>query len=86
MGGDRCFIQSNAAENEFAELPFEIGRIAVGEAGNRRQPRQRRHQHRVMGKPEQVQRLVPDGVASPVSIARESEAVNTEPIRFAIFS
>src|ERR1700694_5683638 len=57
MGGNGGFVQSDAAENEFAKLPFEIGGVAVSQARSRRQPSQRRHQHGVMGEPEQVQRL-----------------------------
>ena len=36
MRGNCGFVQSNTAENEFAELPFEVGGIAVGQARNRR--------------------------------------------------
>ena len=60
MGGNRGFVQSNSAENELAKLPFEIGRVAIGQAWNRRQPRQRRHQHGVMREPEQIERLASD--------------------------
>jgi hypothetical protein len=60
MKGKRGFVDPDTTENEFTKLPFEIGSIAVGQARRRRQPRQRRHQHGVMRKPEQVQRLAPD--------------------------
>src|SRR5436305_9769997 len=57
MGGNGGFLQSDAAENEIAKLALEIGGIAVGQARNRRQPSKRGHQHGVVRKPEQVQRL-----------------------------
>src|SRR6266566_5057176 len=60
MGGNCGFVESNSAENEFAKLPFEIGSVAVGQTWNGWQPRQRRHQYGVMGKPEQVKRLASD--------------------------
>src|SRR4030088_548826 len=60
MRDDSGFVESNSAENEFANLPLEIGSVAVGKAWNRWQPRQRRHQHGVMGKPEQVERIACD--------------------------
>src|SRR3982074_1912025 len=60
MRDDSGFVESNSAENEFANLPLEIGSVAVGKAWNRGQPRQRRHQHGVMRKPEQVERIASD--------------------------
>src|SRR5665213_1778120 len=47
MGGNCCFVQTNAAENELAKLPFEIGSVPVSQTWHRRQLRQGRHQHRV---------------------------------------
>jgi hypothetical protein len=57
---DSGFVKSNSAENEFANLPLVIGSVAIGQTGNRWQPRQRRHQHGVMRKPEQVERIASD--------------------------
>src|ERR1700738_2357745 len=57
---DGGFVESNSAENELANLPLEIGSVAVGQAWNRWQSRQRRHQHGVMRKPEQVERIAFD--------------------------
>ena len=54
------FVKSNAAEDELAKLPFEIGGVAVSENRHYRKPRQRGHQHGVMGKPEQVERIIAD--------------------------
>src|SRR5258705_6712160 len=51
------FVKSDAAENELAQLPFEPGRIAVVKTRNGGQACQRRHQHGVVGKPEQIERL-----------------------------
>src|SRR4051794_37468217 len=48
------FVKSDAAENKLAKLPFEVGGVAVGQARHGRKPRQRRHQHGMMRKPEQV--------------------------------
>src|SRR5882757_619266 len=54
------FVKSDAADNELAKLPFEGGGFAVVQTGNGGKPRQRRHQYRVVGKPEQVERLAAD--------------------------
>src|SRR3954451_6948477 len=54
------FVKSNAAKNELAKLPLEVGGIAVSQARHGRQLRQRRHQHGVMGKPKQIERLASD--------------------------
>src|SRR5258708_8632350 len=35
MRDDSGFVESNSAENEFANLPLEIGSVAVGKAWNR---------------------------------------------------
>src|SRR5258708_1129161 len=48
------FVKSDPAQDELAKLPLEIGGVAVGKTGYGRKPRQRRHQHGVMGKPEQI--------------------------------
>ena len=74
-------FKSDAAQNEFTYLPFEIGRVAVCQTGHGRKPRQRRHQHRVMRKPEQIERRATDRDASPAATARSSEAVKAGPIR-----
>src|ERR1700722_6768861 len=52
MGGNCGFAESNSAENEFAELPFETGRMGVSKTGNPRKSRQGRHKHGVMREPE----------------------------------
>ena len=65
------FVKSDAAENELAELPFEVGGIAVVQTGNGGKPRQRRHQDDVVGKPEQIQRLAAD----PRRVARRNRAI-----------
>ena len=33
MKSNRSFVEADAAEDEFAKLPFEIGGIAVGKTG-----------------------------------------------------
>src|SRR5438105_9716460 len=53
-------VKSDAAQDEFAKLPFEAGRIAIGQARHRGQPRQRHRQQGVMGEPEQIERLAAD--------------------------
>src|SRR5664279_5066593 len=65
------FVKSDSPEEKLAKLPFQIGRIAVRQAGHGRQPRQCRHQHGVMGEPEQVERLGSD----PRSIACHHRAI-----------
>src|SRR5260370_21616887 len=60
MKSNRGFVKPDSAENELAKLPFEAGGIAVGKTGHGGKPRQRRHQHGVMGEPEQVERRVAD--------------------------
>src|SRR3978361_564071 len=60
MRSNGGFVESNAAEDEFAKLPFETGSIAIGPTGHGRETRQRRHQHRVMRKPRQMERGPPD--------------------------
>src|ERR1700727_2569073 len=55
MRGDGGLMKSNAAQEELAQLAFEIGRVAVGQTGHRRNARQGRHQHGVVGKPEQIE-------------------------------
>src|SRR5450432_1014574 len=60
MGGNRGFVKSNSAENEFAKLPFKIDGIAVRQAGDGRKSRQRRHQDGVMREPEQIERRATD--------------------------
>src|SRR6476659_8466555 len=64
------FVESDTAQDELAKLPFEVGGVAVGEARDGRKPRQRRHQHGVMGKPKQIERLAAD----PRRIARRNRA------------
>src|SRR4030081_3349973 len=54
------FVKSDTAQDELAKLTFEIGGVAVGQTRDGRQPRQRRHQHGAMGKPEQMERLAAD--------------------------
>src|SRR6478752_8448597 len=54
------FVKSDPAQDELAKLPLEIGGVAVGQTGHGRKSRQREHQHGVMGKPEQVERLAAD--------------------------
>src|SRR5438552_17575431 len=54
------FVKSDPAEDELTKLPFEAGRIAVVKTGNGGQPCQRRHQHGVVGKPEQIERIAAD--------------------------
>src|SRR3954470_19516178 len=54
------FVKSDTAQDELAKLTFKVGGVAVGETGRGRQPRQRRHQHGVMRKPEQIERLAAD--------------------------
>src|SRR5437762_12747623 len=54
------FVKSDTAQDELAKLTFEIVGVAVSETGDGWKPRQRRHQHGVMGKPEQVERLAAD--------------------------
>src|SRR4051812_40656541 len=53
-------VKSDAAEDELAKLPFEVGGVAVGETRHRRKLRKRSHQHGVMRKPEQIERLASD--------------------------
>src|SRR6185312_14637187 len=60
MRSDCGAAESDAAENEFTELPFELGCLAIAEAGNGRQSGQRRRQHGVVREPEQIKRLVAD--------------------------
>src|SRR6516165_1669041 len=57
MGGNCGFVKSDTPQQELAELRFEIVGAAVSQAGRGREPGQRRRQHRMMGKPEQVERL-----------------------------
>src|SRR4051812_48425607 len=57
MGGNCGLAKSDAAQDELTKLPLDVGGVAVGKTGHRREPRQRGHQHGVMGKPEQVERL-----------------------------
>src|ERR1700730_14661171 len=64
-------VKSDAAKYEFEKLPFEVGGIAVGEARNGRKPGQRRRQHGVVSKPEQVERLATD----PRRVARLNRAI-----------
>src|SRR3954454_23485549 len=54
------FVKSDTAQDELAKLTFKVGGVAVGKTGRGRQPRQRRHQHSVMRKPEQIERLAAD--------------------------
>src|SRR4029077_4863579 len=54
------FVKSDPAQDELAKLPLEIGGMAIGETAHAGEPRQRRHQHGVMGKPEQIERLAAD--------------------------
>ncbi len=42
MEGNRGFVKSNSAENEFAKLPLESGIVAVRQTRHRRKSRQRR--------------------------------------------
>src|SRR5512140_3542195 len=60
MGGDRSLAKSDAAENELAKLPFEIGGIAILNTRRCRQPRHGCGENSVMRKPEQVQRCAAD--------------------------
>src|SRR5689334_13213610 len=60
MSGNCGFVQSDAAEDELAKLPFEDGGIAILETGNRRKPRQCRSQYRVVREPEQIERRAAD--------------------------
>src|ERR1035438_6407603 len=39
------FVKSDAAQDEFAKLPFDVGDIAVREARHRRKPGQRSEEH-----------------------------------------
>src|ERR1700722_211153 len=65
MRGNCGFVKPDATEDEFAKLPLKIECIVIGQAWNGWQPHQRRHQHGMMGKPEQVERIArdPRGVA-----------------------
>src|SRR5258708_6971801 len=50
-------VKSDTPQKKFTELPLQIDRLAVSEAGHGRQPGQRSGHHRMMRKPEQVERL-----------------------------
>src|SRR5580765_5873264 len=60
MGGNRGFAKSAAAEDELAELPFEIGSLAIVKTRRYRQPRQGGGQNGVVREPEQIERLAGD--------------------------
>src|SRR5882724_861317 len=64
------FVKSDAAQDELAKLPLEVVGVAIGQTGDGRQPRQRRHQHGVMRKPEQIERFAAD----PRRVARGDRA------------
>src|SRR6185436_20752776 len=51
------FGKSDAAQDELTELLLQISSVAVRKTGHGRKPRKRRHQHGVMGEPEQVERI-----------------------------
>src|SRR4051812_19852302 len=40
MGSNCGLVKSDAAQDELAKLPLDVGGIAVGQTGHRRQPRQ----------------------------------------------
>src|SRR5689334_20033634 len=65
------FVKSDTAQDELAKLTVKVGGVAVGQTERGRQPRQRRHQHGVMRKPEQIERLASD----PGRIARGDRAL-----------
>src|SRR5512139_3256369 len=57
MRSDGGLGKPDAAQDELSELPLQIGDVAVGKTGHGRKPGQRRHQHGVVGEPEQVERI-----------------------------
>src|SRR5882757_9900952 len=60
MRSNGGLVESDAAKDELAKLPFKVGGVAVGKTRHCRKPRQCRHQHGVMRKPKQVERLLAD--------------------------
>ena len=68
-------MKSDAAKEKLAKLALDIGRIAVGKAGHRGNSRQRCHQHGVVGKPEQVERVASDprGIAGLYRAIKRSD-------------
>jgi hypothetical protein len=76
------FVKSDAAQEKLAKLALEIERVAVGQTGHRRNSRQRRHQHGVVGKPEQIKRLAADprGVAGLDRAIERSDEHRTDQV------
>src|ERR671930_808511 len=50
-------VKSDTPQEKLTELPLEVANLAVREARGGRQPGQRSRHHRVMCKPEQVERI-----------------------------
>src|SRR4051794_28953160 len=50
-------VKSDTPQEKLTQLPLEVVRLTVSEARRGRQPGQRSRHHRVMRKPEQVERI-----------------------------